>query len=213
MKKLIPVILFNLIIIGEAFSFGHNGFIELQDEKLTQEQLKNKKLDVDIRMRNFHRKSDRQKIAKATEILKKVMNSNEFKQRILNFKWKDKIQFNENQEMSNADIYQHLMTGKEVLMPQKDYIMNIDITLYRSRNPWSKVKGYTKKSTMRIWINKKFFRKKSWTAVDTAGNLAHEWVHKMGFGHAYKHNPDRPFTVPYAVGRIVGEVARQFGYK
>ena len=67
--------------------------------------------------------------------------------------------------------------------------------------------------TMRIWIHKKFFRRSSWTPVDVAANMAHEWVHKIGFGHDYYYTEDRPYSVPYAIGNIVAEVANLMGYE
>lgn len=177
----------------------------------TQKFFMQKRLGVKTYMRNFTN-TDQVKVRKAEVILEHIMNSEEFKQRILNYTWKGKKTFNANNGLTNQEIYDHIMTGEEILMPDTHGVMNFDLTLYRSKNPWSKVKGYTTAKSMRIYMNKKFFRKTSWTSIDVAANMAHEWVHKMGYGHAYKHNADRPFTVPYAIGSIVGELAKEFGY-
>ena len=166
------------------------------------------KLSVDVYMRNFT-SSDQDKVNKAIIILEKVMNSNEFKQRVLNFKFKGKKQFHNNNGMTNEEIYNHLMTGAENLMPESVGVMNFDLSLYRSKNPWSKVKGYTTADSMQIFINKKFFRLSSWTPLDVAGNMAHEWVHKMGFGHDYRDNIDRPSSVPYAIGYMLIDIAKE----
>ncbi|MEX0798556.1 MAG: hypothetical protein WD025_03885 [Bacteriovoracaceae bacterium] len=168
-------------------------------------------LKVDVYLRNFS-EFDARKIAKAVQILETVMNSSQFKEQVLNFTFKGEQRFHRNNGMSNQEIYDHLMTGAEDLMPEADQTMNFDLTLYTSWNPWSSVKGYTKPDTMRIWLNTKFYRKSSWSAIDVAANMAHEWTHKMGFGHAYDYNPDRPFSTPYAIGGIVGKVAKNFGY-
>jgi hypothetical protein len=219
MKKITTIILLNFIISLKAFSFGHADMVELDTdtdpEDLMMMTMSNVSSDddlkVDVQFRNFT-DSDKTKVFKAVEILEKVMNSNEFKQRVQNFTFQGETRFHQNNGMSNEQIYQHLMTGEEDLIPGVDRTMNFDLTLYRSKNPWSKVKGYTKPDTIRIWMNKKFFRKTSWTAIDVAGNMAHEWVHKMGFGHDYRHNADRPYSVPYAIGYIVGDVARSMGF-
>ena len=101
------------------------------------------------------------------------------------------------------------MSGAENLMPDSIGVMNFDLSLYRSKNPWSKVKGYTTADSMQIFINKKYFRLSSWTPLDVAGNMAHEWVHKMGFGHDYRDNADRPSSVPYAIGYMLIDIAKE----
>lgn len=170
-------------------------------------------LDVDVHTRNFSRRSDQAKLQKGLEVLKAVMNSKRFRELVYSFQWRGENTFNDNNGMSNTEIYAHLMTGAEVLQPEQDHVMNFDLTLYRSWNPFSKVKGYTYPDTMRIWIHKKFYRRSSWTPVDVAANLAHEWVHKMGFGHDFNYNEDRPYSVPYGIGGIVIKVAEELGYE
>lgn len=221
MKKLLLVSLILSLFSTNLFAFSYADFVELDEasspEDMSVEHLRRSKLKtsnqltIDVYMRNF-RDSDKEKVYKAVEILETVINSKEFKDRVLNFTFKGEKQFHRNNGLSNKEIYENLMTGEEVLMPNSVGIMNFDLTLYRSKNPWSKVKGYTKPDTMRIWMNTKFFRRTSWTSIDVAGNMAHEWVHKMGYGHAYKHNPDRPYTVPYAIGYLVGDIAREMGF-
>lgn len=222
MKKLLLISFLLSLFTTNAFAFSYADFIELDEasspDDMSVEHLKRKKnksgigLVVDVHMRNFTT-ADQAKVYRAKDIVEVIMNSKEFKQRVLNFTWKGEKQFNDNNGLTNQEIYDLLMTGEEELMPASTGVMNFDLTLYRSKNPWSKVKGYTKPDTMRIWMNKKFFRKSSWTAIDVAGNMVHEWVHKMGFGHAYKHNPDRPYSVPYAIGYIVGDLAREMGFQ
>jgi hypothetical protein len=220
MKK--SVIVLFLTISQSVFSHGFESFVELKHaatpEEMDTSHLKTigsysqDKLQASVHLRNFSLEKDKQKVQAGTDLLVLIINSDEFKLRVLNFTFKEKKQFNKNQGKTNLEIYNHLMTGSEVLMPESSGIMNFDLTLYKSKNPWSKVKGYTKKDTMRIWINKKFFRRSSWEPKDVAANMAHEWVHKMGYGHAFKYNSDRPSTVPYAIGYIIHDIASEMGY-
>lgn len=196
-------------------------FLQLDKQSATKDQqtkhLKSsltgspKQLKVKVFLRNFTEK-DTKKLNQAVKVLNTVMNSEEFKKAVLSYTFKGETRFHKNNGMSNEEILNHLMTGAEDLMPEVDYVMNFDLTLYRSLNPWSKVKGYTLPDTMRIWMNKKYYRRSSWTKYDVAANMAHEWVHKMGFGHAYENNPDRPHSVPYAIGRIVGELGKKLDF-
>ena len=222
MKKLLLFSLFLSLFNTDTFAFSYADFVELEEgatpEDMSTDHLKSTRksggtgLIVDVYMRNFT-DADKAKVYRAKDILEVIMNSKDFRDRILNFTWKGEKQFNNNNGLTNKEVYRLLMTGEEVLMPASAGIMNFDLTLYRSKNPWSKVKGYTLPDTMRIWMNKKFFRKSSWTAIDVAGNMAHEWVHKMGFSHDYRHNVDRPYSVPYAVGYIVTDLAKEMGFQ
>ena len=208
-----------LLASSTAFSGMDNGISHSRDFGISSSTktsstfyTKNEGLKVDVHMRNFLKK-DKKKVRKAVKVLLDVMNSKEFKQEVLNYTFKGKKQFNNNKGMTNQEIYDHLMTGAEDLIPEVDHTMNFDLTLYRSWNPFSQVRGYTNPNTKRIWIHKKFFRRRSWTPVDTAANMAHEWVHKMGFTHDYKKTKYRSMSVPYAVGKIVWKVAKAKGYK
>ena len=165
-------------------------------------------LKIAITTRNFS-DIDLEKLQEAILILERVINGEELKNEILNFEYKGSQSFHQNNGRSNKEIFNLLMTGAELLKPDQDHTMDFDLTLYRSFNPWSKVKGYTKPDTLRIWLNSRFYRKSSWTSIDIAANLAHEWIHKMGFDHDYYYNDDRPFSVPYAIGNLISEVARK----
>ncbi len=221
MKNLLLIICISNLFIANAYSFGHADFVELDAnspvEDMSTDHLvsypsKTGELNSNIHMRNFTSR-DQQKVNLANQILLEIINSEEFKDRVLNFTFKGEKQFNDNQGKTNQQIYDHLMTGSEVLMPGSAGTMNFDLTLYKSKNPWSKVKGYTKPDTMRIWINKKFFRKSSWKPRDVAANMMHEWIHKMGYTHDYKYNQDRQYTVPYAIGYILNDIAQELGYE
>ena len=56
-------------------------------------------------------------------------------------------------------------------------------------------------------MNRKYYNK--FRPYEVADNMMHEWLHKIGFNHTVKPTPERPFSVPYAVGYIVKGIARQ----
>jgi uncharacterized protein YjaZ len=95
------------------------------------------------------------------------------------------------------------MAGKEVLREAKNY--QADIVLRIDRRRRRGVLGYTYPSSIKQWIYS-WFLKSDFKSV--AGNLAHEWCHKMGYKHAYKYNSTRHHTVPYAVGDYVAGITR-----
>lgn len=130
-----------------------------------------------------------------------VLNSTDFKNRILNHSYNGEKTFVDNKGMSNEEIYKTIMDGKEDLLPEIDNEMDLDMTLYYKNNS---TVGYTYPDTIRIWVNDKFFA--GYNPGQVANNAVHEWSHKLGFGHDYYNTPERAYSVPYAVGKIIEEL-------
>lgn len=160
--------------------------------------------DASILFTNF-KPEDERKVYQAIDIIKAVISSKEFKDRVLNFEYEGKKQFVDNDGLSNEEIYQKLLNGSESLSPEMDHEMDLELELYySSRN----TVGYTYPEEMKIWMNKKFFRVYSPTEV--AGNLFHEWTHKLGFHHSFRYNKAREYSVPYGLGYLIRELGRKY---
>jgi hypothetical protein len=67
--------------------------------------------------------------------------------------------------------------------------------------------GYTFPNVIRVWMNSKFLNK--YNAANVTTNMMHEWLHKLGFGHAYENTPTRKYSVPYAIGYLVAKIAKK----
>ena len=91
-------------------------------------------------------------------------------------------------------------------------IYNIDVVTYKSRNPWSKANGYTKKrKPFKIHVNTRKINKRS---VDSwVGFLIHETCHLAGYSHGSNSPKGKESSVPYKVGsiakRMAGELSSQ----
>jgi hypothetical protein len=145
-----------------------------------------------------------QKLQASFRVLEKVVNSLEFKNRVINFKnRKNERAFASNMGLTNEDIYEIFMEGRETLQPETAGEMNFFLKLYYNR--FSQVIGHTSKDTNTININWKFF--KDFEPHQVASNLAHEWVHKIGFDHRSASESD---SVPYAIGNIVRELGEKY---
>jgi hypothetical protein len=115
-----------------------------------------------------------------------VINSNEFKRQILELMvepltheksdWKD---------ARPMEIYEHFISGSEVLSPTKDNEMDIDLAAWSRM--FSRVVGWTKPDIKTIYVNTKFYDNGSHKS--RGSNLVHEYGHKLGFKHPFK----RPF--------------------
>lgn len=159
--------------------------------------------DARINLLNFPQAQE-EKVLKAVELIKKVVLSEEFKQRILSHTYEGKKTYVDNKGLTNEQIYQAILDGSETLIPEKNGRMDIELELYQQSTTTI---GYTYPHTSRIWVNTKYFNK--YSPVQVADNLFHEWLHKLGFDHALKYSKSRNYSVPYAIGYIVEELARK----
>lgn len=160
---------------------------------------------------------------KALQAAVVAVNSDQFKYSVLDFSYTDSnglkfdnfkrnhsypwMQFSQqdetvNDNLSNQDIYDVLMSGWDMYSKEKDGDIDVETALYRNR--FSSTVGYTYGNTLKTWSNTKFWigDEKQIIAI-IAANIIHEYMHNLGFGHAVKWNTTRDYTVPYAIGNMV----------
>lgn len=160
--------------------------------------------EADVVLSKFD-SADEAKVMKAIDIIKQVIRSQEFKDRVINFTYNGKKQYVDNEGLTNAEIYQKLLDASEDLRPGIDHQMDLELELYySSRN----TVGYTYPSGLKIWMNTKYFD--VYSPAEVAGNVFHEWTHKLGFGHDSSYSVSRDSSVPYAIGYIMEELGKKF---
>jgi hypothetical protein len=151
-----------------------------------------KPLSVDVHnLKNF-KPEERKKFKEAMREMVKVLNSREFYTRFMN------LELEQTEGHSNPQIYVMLRSGADKFNKENDFDIDVHLTMYYS---WKRTIGYTYPSTYFTWINRKFFR--GFDASDVAGNVAHEYMHNLGFGH--KSAKDHK-SVPYAIGYLVRDM-------
>lgn len=147
------------------------------------------------------RKDELKKLNSAVQYLQEYCNSAEFKDKIITARYLGKYQFANNDGLSNEQVYNLIMSGKEALQPTEDGEWDISLTIYNTYWRGRNVIGYTYPNTSMQWINRRFF---SWfTPEQIAGNLAHEYCHKLGFDHDFNATIKRQYSIPYVVGDVV----------
>jgi len=160
--------------------------------------------DFNVKTIRMSRMKER-KIDHSIDILREIFASPEFKRRILSHKFNGRYQFAMNNGLSNSQIYRRLLKGIEKLHPYENNAMDVEVELYTDFE--SLVVGYTNPRTRRIWMNTKYFNKN--TPAEVASHLTHEWLHKLGFGHERNKCLNRKYSVPYAIGYIVRDLAKR----
>lgn len=154
------------------------------------------------------------KLTQAAAIMERALNSQKFKSFVENFSyskiyttgfWPFRKQatatsnFFYDTDLRNHEVYTTIMNGAESLSPEIDGEADINIEIDRSKKRG--VLGYTYSHSKINWIYSWFLR--DGDVYEVAGNLAHEYMHKLGFEHDFARTPLRPFSVPYAVGDFV----------
>jgi hypothetical protein len=160
--------------------------------------------DAEIYLVNFD-KDQEAKVTRAIKLMKKVIASREFRDRVINHTYNGHKTFVDNLGLTNEQIYQRVLDGAERLLPKKNNMMDVELELYFQNTTTI---GYTYPNTMRIWMNTKYFN--TYTPVGVSGNLFHEWMHKLGFDHASTWSPARDFSVPYALGYLMQELTAKY---
>jgi len=110
-------------------------------------------------------------------------------------------QFYKSNGRTNYQVWKHLMSGQEMCPEETEPDQEADIWLKIDRRYKPGVIGYTYPNSKWQWVYSWVFKEK--TAEYIAGNLAHEWCHKLGYSHSKNKNPHRKHTVSYEVGYFV----------
>jgi hypothetical protein len=149
--------------------------------------------------------SQEAKIQAAENKIKEVVGSEEFRTAVLNHTYSGKKTFVDNKGLTNAQIYQKILDGAETLQPKKNNAMDMYVKLYYQN---SIVVGYTTTGSKTINMNTKYFN--TYTSSGVSHNMMHEWLHKLGFTHAASYSVSRNYSIPYAIGNIMGKLAVKY---
>lgn len=160
--------------------------------------------DGKVDLFNFER-LDEDKVLKAIEIIKTVIATKEFRDQVIGYTYQGKKTFVDNKGFTNQQIYQMLLDGREDLRPEIDHEMDLELELYYS---WTSTVGYTTPNSLRIFMNTKFFD--NYSPAQVAGNVFHEWIHKLGFTHDSSYSVSRDSSVPYAIGYIMRDLGLKY---
>ena len=137
-------------------------------------------------------------------MFEQAINSKFFKEKILNHTYKNKPRFIYNNGLSNQEIFDKIISGAESLNPDVDYEADLYLNLDKSPRRGRTI-GYTNENTNHIYTYETWFDDKP--IYEYSGHIAHEWCHKLGFEHQKNPSKKRQYTVPYAVGNLIREIA------
>ncbi len=164
------------------------------------------RLEVDfVELINYF-ESEKVRTRKIGTEMETVLNSREFHDRVLAFQWNGATQYADNDGFTNEEIYDQIRNAVENDNP--DGRPNVMELVHKISRPWfctwRKAIGFTNPGSPLITTYSCKYRRMS--DADLGGHFTHEWMHRLGFGHDYNLTAKRPSSVPYAVGRIAGQI-------
>ena len=168
-------------------------------------------LDIDMTLKGFG-PEEAKKLDQAGRILKAVVNSEEFKNRVCSahyYRSGKRYDGFYQCDLTPTEAYNRFMSGVDKFNKDADDDIDIYITLYYSSGS---VIGYTYGNTWHTWLNSKFLRLWWKTPQNIAGNLGHEYCHNVSGidKHTKKWTALRKYSAPYAIGYIVAELGEKY---
>jgi hypothetical protein len=133
---------------------------------------------------------DVERLSRIVDVVRVVINSDAFKQRVEGAYYKGKKKFVDT-ALTNEQVYQTLMA--------KPWALEIGVERARCSTL-----GWTYPSIKKFYINSCGFNSRKDSGL--AGTICHEYSHKLGFKHTSWRSSARPYSVPYSVGTICAEL-------
>lgn len=162
-------------------------------------------LDVEIIRTTKLTPKENLKVTKSEMLMELVINSPEFKQEILTADFSGET--SQWKYSTNLEIYEHIMSGQEILRPRRDNKANIELATFKP-NWYTRHIGHTYKTVLTQWINRQYLRARHYVKI--ASNILHEWGHKLGFDHDFENTARRKFSVCYRLNLIFEKLAPRY---
>jgi hypothetical protein len=143
------------------------------------------------------------RILVASQLASNVIKTERFRKAVLNYEHNGYKGFTWT-ELTREEVYDVIIKGAEKHTPSDDYTMSFIATSFDSTKEDDRVIAFVYGSRDLVYFNKKYLFHNS---IRIANTLTHEWLHMLGFEHDRDDTPARKYSVPYAVGDIVQEIA------
>jgi hypothetical protein len=150
---------------------------------------------------------DEDRIHRALSQINEVVNSDEFRNQILSMKYNigNRLYNGFSQTTSTPEqVLAKILEATENFSGGEKHSIDLFLDMYYER---SSTVGYTSPKDKFIHMNRYFHA--NYTAEETAGNIFHEWLHKIGFDHSKRNNAERPHSVPYKLGKLLAQFTGQ----
>lgn len=146
-------------------------------------------------------------VEKAAEIIKKVVASQEFKDRVLNHTVNGVKTFLNNNGLSNEEIYQKILEAAESDNLAKDNVMELEFELIPQKTTLRTRIYQIISGIKKIFFFLNLFQ--NTTPAGVAQQLFQQWLGKIGFALPESSSSEN-FSVQTAVAKIIGELGQKY---
>lgn len=138
---------------------------------------------------------DQTHIDNALRLIEEVINLESFREEIAKRKFSQT-------KMKGPEVLASILKAHEFYAPAGEGVIDLNLDMFEEN---SSTVGYTSPKDPFMHLNRFFHR--NYSAAETAGNIFHEWLHKIGHTHTKWNWKNRENSVPYALGYRLAELA------
>lgn len=164
-------------------------------------------LDVNVLALTDASPEDEIRVNRAVELVTDIVNDENFRREILNMSYKigNKTYKGYTQtSLTPKRILDTIIEARENFVGGQDGVMDLNMDMYYEQ---STTIGYTSRTDRFFHMNR--YHHQNYTPFKTAGNIFHEWLHKINHGHSQNNNEQRPHSVPYKLGYLIATKAAE----
>ena len=141
------------------------------------------------------KQADKTRINKALVLVEKVVNQKSFRDIVLNSTYTQT-------DLSPQTILDSILLAQENFAGGKKQVIDLFMEMYYEVDGSI---GYTYSSDPYFYMNRWYHA--GYSPMQTAGNIFHEWLHKLNHEHSFEWTEDRKDSVPYKLGYLVADMA------
>lgn len=134
-------------------------------------------------------------IDNALRLIEEVVNLESFRGEIAKRKFSQT-------KMKGPEVLASILKAHEFYASAGEGVIDLNLDMFEEN---SSTVGYTSPKDPFMHLNRFFHR--NYSAAETAGNIFHEWLHKIGHTHTKWNWKNRENSVPYALGYRLAELA------
>lgn len=138
---------------------------------------------------------DKTRNAAAFKHIESIVNNESFRSKILNLTYTQTT-------TTPEEILASILKAEENFSGGTRGVIDMFLEMYYEEEG---AIGFTYANDPYVYLNR--WVQSSYTPMETAGNLFHEWLHKLGHTHSFEWTEDRKDSVPYKLGYLLRDMA------
>ncbi len=146
---------------------------------------------------------DQGRILVASHLAAIVIRTEEFRQAVLNYEHNGIKGFLDT-NLTRKQVYNAIIDGAEKHDPSLDSTMSFVATSFKPTKEDSRTVAFVYSSKKWVYFSEDYLFHNT---ANKANTVVHEWLHMIGFEHEKDDGETREYSVPYAVGDIVQDIA------